>query len=560
MSGGQLGIKQRAGSIEALKTQAFDVLVIGGGVTGCGAALDAVTRGYSVALVEARDFASGTSSRSSKLIHGGLRYLEMLDFGLVREALTERGLLTKTLAPHLVQPLPFVMPLHKGIGERAYMGAGLFLYDALARMGRVPRLPWHRHLTRKQTLKKWPALKREGFVGGLQYYDAQVDDARFVMMLARTAAAHGAHVLNRCVMRSLMRDGTHLTGATVEIDGETIDVNAKVVINAAGVWLPEVSGELESSVAVRASKGVHIVVPRDRIRATTGLISRTEKSVLFVIPWGSHWIIGTTDTEWHYDKAHPAASKGDIDYLLEHVNAVLETPLSHADIEGVYAGLRPLVAAKNASTAKLSREHAVTQIAPGFVGVTGGKYTTYRIMAKDAVDVATMGEYPCRTDEVPVLGASGYSDIDEYEIARQYGISVTQTERLLHRYGSLIDEVLTAGALRTLPGTDDYLEAEVVYAATHEGALYVEDVLVRRTRMSIESWSRGTDAAERVAQLLGDVLGWDDDRRRREVETYRARVAAERAANEAETDAEANAERTRSVEIRTNRRDSSSFD
>lgn len=570
MSAGQLGPQQREESLNSLKTSTFDVIIIGGGITGCGAALDAATRGYSVALIEARDIASGTSSRSSKLIHGGLRYLEMLDFALVKEALHERGLLTKRLAPHLVQPVPFLLPLHKRVWERAYMGAGLVIYDVLARLGSAPRLPWHSHLSKARTKLKWPSLKADDLRGGLQYYDAQVDDARYTLTVARTAAAHGAHIVNRCKVVGLLRNRDRVVGVRVVDDQNPdveIEVNGRVVINASGVWLPDVAGmvaEQESSVEVRASKGVHIVVPRDRIDATTGLISRTEKSVLFVIPWGSHWIIGTTDTDWKHDKVHPAASKADIDYVLDHVNVLIKKPLTHADIEGVYVGLRPLVASKDASTTKLSREHAVSQIAPGLIGITGGKYTTYRVMAKDVIDEATpfiVGARDAsveiyqvrdsRTHEVSLLGASGFdttaATVDL--LKNGHGLPEAQVQRLLHRYGSLVDEVLEAGALKNLPGTDEYLEAEAVYATTHEGARHIEDVLTRRTRMSIETWSRGVDAAERVADLMGDVLRWSVERRRIEVEHYTRRVAAERASNEAETDQQADALRRQAGDI-----------
>src|SRR4051812_38807923 len=313
----------------------LDILVVGGGVVGAGAALDAVTRGLTVGLVEARDWASGTSSRSSKLIHGGLRYLEMLDFGLVREALRERGLLVQRLAPHLVRPVPFLYPLvHRG-WERLYAGTGVLLYDTLgASNGSARGLPRHRHLTRRGALRECPALRKDALVGAIQYHDAQVDDARHTMMVARTAASYGAHVANRAKVTAFLRQGERVTGAVVrdrEADTE-YQVRARQVINATGVWTDDTQSlaDARGQFHVRASKGIHLLVPRDRIQSMTGLILRTEKSVLFVIPWGRHWIIGTTDTDWQLDKAHPAASSADIDYLLDHVNQVLVTPLTHA--------------------------------------------------------------------------------------------------------------------------------------------------------------------------------------------------------------------------------------
>jgi glycerol-3-phosphate dehydrogenase len=568
MSSGQLNSRQRAASIESMKSSTFDVVVIGGGITGCGVALDAITRGYTVALIEARDIASGTSSRSSKLIHGGLRYLEMLDFGLVREALLERGLLTKRLAPHLVKPVPFVLPLRKRIVERVYVGAGLFLYDLLARWGSAPRLPWHRHLSKKQTRRLWPSLKADDLRGSLQYYDAQFDDSRYALMVARTAAAHGAHIVNRCRVTGLLRKGERVTGVTAVDDSDpqnAFEVKGRVVINAAGVWFPEISGFLpdySDDLSVRASKGVHVVVPGDRIHASSGLISRTEKSVLFVIPWGKHWIIGTTDTDWSHDRVHPAASARDIDYVLDHVNAIVDASLTKADVLGVYVGLRPLVAAKDASTTKLSREHAVSLLAPGLVGITGGKYTTYRVMAKDVVDEATpfvvgardgsVEAYemrPSRTHEVQIIGAYEESSIDATSLAGRHGLAETQVHRLLNRYGELIEEVLQAGSTALVDETVEYLEAEVVYATTHEGARHIEDVLTRRTHMSIETWSRGVDAAPRVAELMGEVLGWDHARRRAEVDHYTRRVDAERASNEALDDSTADALRRQAGDI-----------
>jgi glycerol-3-phosphate dehydrogenase len=374
-------------------TAELDVLIVGGGVVGAGTALDAVTRGLSTAIVEARDWASGTASRSSKLIHGGLRYLEMLDFALVREALHERGLLVQRIAPHLVRPVPFLYPLTRRGRERPYVGAGVLLYDTMAAAGGRSRgLRRHRHLTKRRALREAPALKKDALTGAVQYWDAQVDDARHTMTVVRTAVSFGALAANRTRVVDFLREGERVTGARV-VDLETgreFDVRAKQVINATGVWTDETQqlADTRGQFHVRASKGVHLVVPRDRLQSNTGIILRTETSVLFVIPWGRHWIIGTTDTDWNLDLAHPAASARDIDYLLGQVNSVLSSPLSREDVEGVYAGLRPLLSGESESTSKLSREHVVGHPVPGLVVVAGGKYTTYRVMAKDAVDEA----------------------------------------------------------------------------------------------------------------------------------------------------------------------------
>ncbi|MFC9773241.1 MULTISPECIES: glycerol-3-phosphate dehydrogenase/oxidase [unclassified Pseudarthrobacter] len=562
--GGALGPEAREASIQRLRAttepgQELDILIVGGGIVGTGAALDAVTRGLSVGIVEASDWAAGTSSRSSKLIHGGLRYLEMLDFALVKEALQERGLLLSELAPHLARPVPFLYPLTKPFVERPYVGAGIALYDAMSvSSGHSRGVPFHKHLSRRGTLRAAPSLKNDAFVGSIRYYDGQVDDAKYVANLVRTAAHYGAHAVNRMAVVDFLREGERVVGAKVENreDGSRFNVRAKQVINATGVWTDETQAMVtdRGQLKVRASKGIHLVVPRDRFQSTVGLILRTEKSVLFVIPWGRHWIIGTTDTDWHLDKAHPAATSKDIDYILEHVNKVLKRPLTREDVEGVYAGLRPLLAGENDSTAKLSREHVVAHPVPGLVVVAGGKWTTYRVMAKDAVDEATrtMDERvpPSCTETIPLLGASGFRAAwnRRNRTAEETGVHVARIEHLLNRYGSMTPEVLALIAenpelAEPLPGADDYLQAEAVYAATHEGARHVHDVLTRRTRISIEAWDRGVSAVPVVAKLMGDVLGWSDAQRENEVRHYIARVEAERLSQEQPDDESADAAR-----------------
>ncbi|OEV00718.1 MULTISPECIES: glycerol-3-phosphate dehydrogenase/oxidase [Streptomyces] len=539
-----LGPEQRANALARMAETELDVLVVGGGIVGAGTALDAVTRGLSTGIVEARDWASGTSSRSSKLIHGGLRYLEMLDFALVREALKERGLLLERLAPHLVKPVPFLYPLQHRGWERLYAGTGVAMYDVMSvSSGHGRGLPRHRHLSRRHALQAAPALKKGALVGALQYYDAQVDDARFVATLVRTAAEYGARAANRARVVGFLREGERVVGARIEDleQGGEYEVRARQVVNATGVWTDDTQGLIaeRGQFHVRASKGIHLVVPKDRINSTTGLILRTEKSVLFVIPWGRHWIIGTTDTGWDLDKAHPAASSADIDYLLDHVNEVLALPLTRDDVEGVYAGLRPLLAGESEATSKLSREHTVAHPVPGLVVVAGGKYTTYRVMAKDAVDEAVRGldhrVAECVTEEVRLAGAEGYAALwnGRARLAQRAGLHVARVEHLLGRYGSMTEEVLDLiakePALREpLPAADDYLKAEVVYACTHEGARHLDDVLTRRTRISIETFDRGARSAQECAELMAPVLGWDSGQVDREVEHYRKRVEAER--------------------------------
>ncbi|MBV9314987.1 MAG: glycerol-3-phosphate dehydrogenase/oxidase [Pseudonocardia sp.] len=542
--------------------QHVDLVVIGGGVVGAGTALDAATRGLRVVLVEARDLAFGTSSRSSKLFHGGLRYLEQLEFGLVREALRERELMLTRLAPHLVKPVSFLYPLRGRLWERPYVGVGLALYD---HMGGQRSLPGQKHLTRAGALRLAPALRRDSLIGAIRYYDAQADDARHTLTVARTAAHYGAIVRNSTQVVGFLREADRISGVRIR-DCETgaqADVWAHAVVNATGVWTDELqrlSGG-RGRFRVRASKGVHVVVPRDRIVSDSGLILRTESSVLFVIPWRAHWILGTTDTDWNLDLAHPAATKADIDYVLGHVNSVLATPLTHDDIEGVYAGLRPLLAGESELISKLSREHAVARVAPGLVAIAGGKYTTYRVMAADAVNAAA-ADIPARvapsiTDRVPLLGADGYHALinQSDQLGARYGLHPYRVRHLLDRYGSLLHHVLALAEgrrelLTPLPGAPDYLKLEIFYAANHEGALHLEDALTRRTRISIEYPHRGVESAPAAAALMGEVLGWSEETVRREIEIYVARVDAERRSQDEPSDEAADARRVAAPDAR----------
>ena len=557
-----LGPGYREHAWRRLGEEQFDVVVVGGGVVGAGAALDAATRGLRVALVEARDMASGTSSRSSKMFHGGLRYLEQLEFGLVREALRERELSLRLLAPHLVKPLPFLFPITRRLWERPYVAAGLFLYD---RMGGAKSVPGQKHVSRAGALRVAPGLKRKALVGGIRYYDTVVDDARHTMTLARTAAHYGAVVRTSSQAVGFLTEADRVMGVRVrdsETGAETV-VRGHCVINAAGVWTDEVQAlsKQRGHFKVRASKGVHIVVPRDRIVSESAIILRTSSSVLFIIPWETHWIIGTTDTDWNLDLAHPAATRRDIDYLLDRVNQELVVKLTHDDIEGVYAGLRPLLAGEDDETSTLSREHAVAVVQPGLVSIAGGKYTTYRVMAADAVD-ACRDFIPARvapsiTERVPLLGADGYFALTNQceHLGDRFGLHPYRVRRLLNRYGSLIDDVLHDAEadqtlLRPLAAAPQYLRAEIRYAALKEAALHLEDVLARRTRIAIEYSHRGVDCAREVAEIMADVLGWDGATTDREVKTYIDRVAAEIASQRQPDDASADALRVAAPEAR----------
>jgi glycerol-3-phosphate dehydrogenase len=548
-SNGVLDARDRAAVLGRLATERFDVLVIGGGITGTGAALDAASRGLRVALVEARDLASGTSSRSSKLIHGGLRYLEQLDFKLVYEALRERDLLVSKLAPHLVKPVSFLYPLYKKVVERPYVGAGLALYDAME--GTRRPVPHHKHLSARGALKLAPALSPERLAGAMLYYDAQVDDARHTLTVARTAAAHSAVVATRVTAVSLLRgaDGTRVTGARVrdEETGRVLDVSAEAVVVCAGVWtdlVHELAG-VRAGYRVRMSKGVHIVVPREAVEASTGMILRTEKSVLFFIPWADRWIVGTTDTDWTGDRAEPAVTEEDVDYILTAANRVLARPLTRADVIAVYAGLRPLVEVDGGNgskgskpTTKVSREHVVDVPVPGLASIAGGKFTTYRLMARDVVDAAVADfdrVVPASvTEQLPLLGADGLAAVQAgaVRLAEDYEVPSAVVEHLLGRYGSLAAEVLDlvrddprlAGPLAD---GYPYLRAEVAYAVTHEDALHVEDVLVRRMRLFIESADSGAEAAAEVSLIMGRLLGWSRRKRAAETRRYLDLVVAE---------------------------------
>lgn len=561
----ELNPTTRAAVLNRLDDTTYDVLVIGGGVTGAGVALDAVTRGLRVALVEKRDWAAGTSSRSGKLIHGGLRYLEQLDFGLVREALKERRLFLKRLCPHLAKPIQFIYPLKHRVWERAYMGSGLALYDTMGGAGAVPM---HGHLSQSRILEMAPGLEPGELVGGLNFYDVQIDDARHTCELVRTAAARGADVLSAMVVDNLVVEDVNgvatVRGAEVTDaeSGTRHTIRASVVVNATGVWSDQIRRMAPGSpsFSVRASKGIHITVPLDRIDSTISIFVRAEDSVIFVRTWGDHWLIGTTDTTWSEGLDHPAATSQDIEYLLRNVNRVLRRKLSVDDIDGVYSGLRPLVTEEHVTTnSKLSREHALDVIA-GMVTIAGGKYTTYRVMAKDVVDevAAQLGvDAPCLTQKVRLLGAQslGTTSGAVTALARRIGLSDEQTQHLLGRYGSLTGELLgliqeDPTLAQPVPGAERYLLAEARYAVTHEGALHLDDVITRRTRIAIETHHRGLDSAPAIARVMAEYLGWTPEQEEAELAHYRERVRVERAAERESTDAGAAAVRETVKDLR----------
>jgi glycerol-3-phosphate dehydrogenase len=521
----------RAAMLERLRHESFDVVVVGGGITGVGTALDAATRGLRTVLVEQHDFASGTSSKSSKLIHGGLRYLQQGDVRLVYEALHERQRL-RHLAPHLVRVLPFMIPILTRDGvmnakiARA-LGSALWMYDATggARIGKV-----HRRLKKDAALAHMPTMPAERLASAYLYYDAGADDARLCLTVARTAAAHGAVVLNGARVVELRKEQGRIAGVTVDVDGEELPVAARVVVNAAGVWSDDVRALDEGAHpdSIRPAKGVHITVPWAKVRNDIAVVIPVpkDKRSLFVVPWGDFTYVGTTDTDYHGPVDDPQCTKDDIDYVLRALNHSVTTHITEADVTGSWAGLRPLVKrAASGRTADLSRKHQVSVSEAGLVSVTGGKLTTYRRMASDCV-TAVMRQLDRRgrskTAHVRLLGAEGYEEptgTDRHaHLLRRYGTVARELEGLVTAEPSLGKPLV--------PGLP-YVAAEAVYAARHEMARSLDDVLSRRTRARLLDRAATTEAAESVARLLAPELGWDDAEVTRQVASYRAMVTRE---------------------------------
>lgn len=539
----------RATMLDRLAAETFDVLVVGGGITGAGVALDAATRGLRTALVEADDFASGTSSKSSKLVHGGLRYLQQGDVRLVYEALHERQRLRHN-APHLVKLLPFMIPIltKDGVIPRRVaraLGSAMWMYDVTGgfRIGRL-----HKRLKADVAFGHLPTMPRERLAGGYLYYDATTDDARLVLTIARTAAVHGAAVANRCRVVAFTKDGAgQVDGATVAADDRRFDIRAHVVVNAAGVWADEVRA-LEDGVdpdSIRPAKGIHLTVPWEKVRNDIAVVIpvRGDKRSLFVVPWGPrpdgtfrHTYIGTTDTDYDGPLDDPACTADDIAYVLDALNAAVTTNVTPEDVTGVWAGLRPLVkSATSGRTADLSRRHRVTTGPAGVVGIAGGKLTTYREMAEDTVDevLDRLGrKAKCRTKKLRLLGADGYRDLaagtPEAHLAERFGASSNDVEDLVSA-----DPTLGQPLVPGLP----YLRAEAVYAMRHEMANTLDDVLTRRTRAHLFDRPATMAAASSVTELMAAELGWDADESARQLAHYRWLVAAE----------EADAERTSSL-------------
>jgi glycerol-3-phosphate dehydrogenase len=538
---------RRQDMIDRLRSETFDVVVIGGGITGAGVALDAATRGLRTALVERDDFASGTSSKSSKLVHGGLRYLQNGDVRLVYEALHERQRLLRN-APHLVQVLPFMIPVltRDGVISRKVakaLGSAMWMYDLTGgwRIGKR-----HRRLSADAALEHAPTLPPERVAGGYLYYDAAADDARLTLTVARTAVVHGAVVANRCNVVGLTTDADgQVDGVTVDTGSEQFTVRTSAVVSAAGVWADEVRALDEPTApdSIRPAKGVHVTIPWEKVRNDIAFVIPVpkDKRSLFVIPWGrrpdgtfDHAYVGTTDTDYDGPLDDPLCTDEDIDYVLHALNHSLTTTVTRDDVSGVWAGLRPLVkAAESSRTADLSRNHQVAVSDAGVVRVSGGKLTTYRKMAEDTVDlVATRLERSGRrkvgrskTKRLGLVGATGFRPVPpehpDAHLAGRFGSQLAEVKALI-----ALDPTL---AQPLVPG-QPYLRAEAVFAVRHEMATTLADALVRRTRAHLFDRDATEAAADDVARLIAPELGWDDAETARQIAHYLELCAQERAA------------------------------
>jgi glycerol-3-phosphate dehydrogenase len=564
---------ERERNLERLEAEQFDLLIIGGGITGAGVALDAATRGLRTALVERGDFAAGTSSRSSKLVHGGLRYLNQREFRLVYEALAERQRLLR-LAPHLVRPLPFLIPVFGTgtagqAGARAFaraIGAALWAYDVTggARIGKL-----HRRLSKAETIAHMPDLDTASLAAGFLYYDARVDDARLTLAVVKTAAARGAVVANYVEATGLVHQDIggrvgespagRVTGAVItdRLAGRVLQARAGVVVNAAGVWADELRAldEGHNPGSIRPAKGVHITLPAGRPRLDIAAVLPVpgDRRSVFVIPWADRVYVGTTDTDYDGPLDDPVCTAEDVDYLLAALNAWVAEPIQRSEVLGSWAGLRPLVGGGpergHGRTADLSRRHAVRVGESGLITIVGGKLTTYRKMAEDTVDAVleVQGRGGRRaprsqTGSVPIFGAEGYAELGQAGAAERLGLPRTTLAHLLGRYGghtravaAMVGEHPDLGAplVAGLP----YLRAEALYAARYEMALTLEDVLSRRTRALLLDAAATAAAAPAVAALLAGELGWSAEETDRQVTAFLEMVARQRQATDPAEDA-----------------------
>lgn len=528
----ELSARTRAANLERMRREVFDLAVIGGGITGAGVALDAASRGLTVALVEKRDFASGTSSRSSKLIHGGLRYLEQFHLGLVRESLRERAVLSR-IAPHLSKPLEFLVPVYSS-SERSPLGAnklklaaGLWLYDLLAGRRNIRR---HRWLSPEAALKQAPALDPRGLRGAFVYYDCLTDDARLVIEVIKAAAAHGALVANYVSARGFRKedDGLSIVDLKDTRDGGSFELRAKVVVNATGVWSDEVSrlSDANAPKRLRPSKGIHVVVPSERLQNQTAVLipSLGESRFLFVIPWQGCTVIGTTDTDYAGSLDDPRAAADEVDRVVESAaRAFPDARLSTEDVISTFAGLRPLIAADGQSTKELSRKEEIFEDDSGLITITGGKLTTWRRMAERVADLGTRRlealdgvrrQTRSVTENILLAGGTPRGDTGEgaQRAAKEFGVDVATVKHLMETYGGNYRVVLeltrqSEGLKTALIAGLPQIAAEAVYAARYEMAVTVEDFLSHRTRLDLVARDHGRSCATRVASLLEREIG-----------------------------------------------------
>lgn len=543
----------RKQSLAQMKAETFDVLIIGGGITGAGLALDAVTRGLKTALIEKRDFAAGTSSRSTKLIHGGLRYLEHYDFALVREGLRERAELLK-IAPHLVEPFPFVIPIYqdrrRNYDHPLLVRAGLFLYDFLAGKYNIQR---HRRMSREEALELAPQLDPRGLKGALVYYDGRTNDARLVIEILKSANAHEAAIANYVRLSGFIKEAQgQIAGAHLhdELTGEAFDVSARVVINATGVWMNEIRSLSEDlsddDKQLRPSKGIHLIVAAERLRVTTAWLipALGEKRFYFVVPWEGRVNIGTTDTDYDGDKDAPGALESEAKQILQAINAYFPTAqLEMSDVISAWAGLRPLISSGNTnqSTTAVSRKEEIFADEDGLISLAGGKLTTYRLMAERGIDLAAehlrehFGRTARKSRTADLAVGGGLLKPHEIEaraqqVAQTENLPIATALHLLRSYGTEYehllelmreDESLCAPLLPDLPN----VAAEVVYAVHNELALTLADVLTRRTRMAM--LAAVLDCIDRVADLMGRELGWNEQQKAEQIANFKAEYQRE---------------------------------
>ena len=541
---GAFSYRTRTGYLDRFQRETFDLVIIGGGITGAGIARDAAMRGLSVALLEKSDFAAGTSSRSSKMIHGGLRYLKYLQIRLVKESLREREVLLK-IAPHLVHPFPYILPVYEGgPASRLQLKVGLVAYDLLAGSRRVEH---HTMLSADELLRMEPALRPDGLRGGVRYFDCLVDDARLTLATIRSAARHDAAVLSYTEVTELEQDEDRVTGVRFRdrLDGRTGAVRARVVVNATGPWSDELRAKGGTAPILRPTKGIHLTLRRSNLPLSAIIaFPALDDRLIFAVPLGDCTYVGTTDTDYTASPDQAKADAADVEYLLGSVNAIFqEAHLSPSDVISSWAGVRPLVSEEGAPS-DVPRDYEIEMGPPGLVSIVGGKLTTYRAMAEELVDhvLAQEGKRfnwsaaPCRTADSPLPGGhlagfERFAEATASALEESWGLPRPAAERLLRTYGTEYVKVLGYALpdrrlLRPLVPGGSVLGVEAIYAAAEEMALTLEDFMARRTDLMLFDHNHGLHAAGEATRLMATVLGWDRRERRRQVQRYREAVAA----------------------------------